>query len=133
MQMLTGGAVLMIASVLAGEPAHFSPERVTLHSFLAWIYLVVAGSIVAYSAYLYLLKSTSLARASTYAYVNPIVAVALGWLLAGEPFGSRTVLAMVLTLLAVLSINRGGRGGPSTPDAGSANARALPLGASRPG
>jgi drug/metabolite transporter (DMT)-like permease len=107
MQMLTGGAVLMIASLVAGELARFSVERVTLHSLLAWIYLVVAGSIVAYSAYLYLLKSTSLARASTYAYVNPIVAVALGWLLAGEPFGRRTVVAMVLTLLAVLAINRG--------------------------
>jgi drug/metabolite transporter (DMT)-like permease len=107
MQMLTGGAVLMVASLVAGELAHFSLERVTLHSLLAWIYLVVAGSIVAYSAYLYLLKSTSLARASTYAYVNPIVAVALGWLLASEPFGPRTVVAMVLTLLAVLAINRG--------------------------
>jgi drug/metabolite transporter (DMT)-like permease len=107
MQMLTGGAVLMLASLLAGELTHFSLERVTLHSLLAWIYLVIAGSIVAYSAYLYLLKSTSLARASTYAYVNPIVAVALGWLLAGEPFGRRTVFAMVLTLLAVLAINRG--------------------------
>jgi drug/metabolite transporter (DMT)-like permease len=109
MQMLTGGAVLMIASLLAGELAHFSVARVTLHSFLAWIYLVIAGSIVAYSAYVFLLKSTSLARASTYAYVNPIVAVALGWLLAGEPFGRRTVLAMVLTLFAVLAINRGAR------------------------
>lgn len=107
MQMLIGGVVLVIASLLVGEVARFSPERVTLHSLLAWAYLVVAGSIVAYSAYLYLLKSTSLARASTYAYVNPIVAVALGWLLAGEPFGRRTVLAMVLTLLAVLAINRG--------------------------
>jgi drug/metabolite transporter (DMT)-like permease len=107
MQMLTGGAVLMLASLLAGELAHFSLQRVTLHSLLAWIYLVIAGSIVAYSAYLFLLKSTSLARASTYAYVNPIVAVALGWLLAGEPFGRRTVFAMVLTLLAVLAINRG--------------------------
>ena len=109
MQMLTGGAVLMVASLVAGELAHFSIGRVTLHSFLAWIYLVIAGSIIAYSAYLYLLKSTSLARASTYAYVNPIVAVALGWLLAGEPFGRRTVVAMVLTLLAVLAINRGAR------------------------
>jgi drug/metabolite transporter (DMT)-like permease len=107
MQMLTGGAVLMVASVLAGEFAHFSVERVTLHSLLAWIYLVIAGSIVAYSAYVFLLKATSLARASTYAYVNPIVAVALGWLLAGEPFGRRTIVAMVLTLLAVLAINRG--------------------------
>ncbi|MFL5606227.1 MAG: EamA family transporter, partial [Gemmatimonadaceae bacterium] len=107
MQMLTGGVMLVIASLLVGEVRGFSLERVTLHSFLAWTYLVVAGSIVAYSAYLYLLKSTSLARASTYAYVNPIVAVALGWLLAGEPFGPRTVIAMLLTLLAVLAINRG--------------------------
>jgi drug/metabolite transporter (DMT)-like permease len=111
MQMLTGGTVLMLASLLAGELAHFSLERVTLHSLLAWLYLVIAGSIVAYSAYLFLLKSTSLARASTYAYVNPIVAIALGWLLAGEPFGQRTVVAMVLTLLAVLAINRGATSG----------------------
>jgi drug/metabolite transporter (DMT)-like permease len=107
MQMLTGGLVLVIAGLLFGEAAHFSLERVTLRSWLAWGYLVVAGSMVAYSAYLFLLKSTSAARASTYAYVNPIVAVALGWLLAGEPIGWRTVIAMGLTLVAVVAINRG--------------------------
>jgi len=109
MQMLTGGLVLVIAGLLVGEAAHFSLASVTLKSWLAWGYLVVAGSMVAYSAYLYVLNSVSPARASTYAYVNPIVAVFLGWLLAGEPIGWRTLAAMALTLLAVLAINRGAR------------------------
>ena len=108
MQMLTGGAVLVVLGLLAGEGAHFTLGDVTRRSALAWVYLVVAGSMIAYSAYLYLLKATTPARASTYAYVNPIVAVFLGWLLAGEPFGPRTVAAMGLTLVAVLAINLGG-------------------------
>jgi drug/metabolite transporter (DMT)-like permease len=107
MQMLTGGAVLVVLGLLAGEGAHLTLGDITRRSALAWVYLVVAGSMVAYSAYLYLLKATTPARASTYAYVNPIVAVFLGWLLAGEPFGPRTVAAMGLTLVAVLAINLG--------------------------
>jgi drug/metabolite transporter (DMT)-like permease len=107
MQMLTGGAVLVVVGLLAGEGAHFTLGDVSRRSAIAWAYLVVAGSMVAYSAYLYLLKATTPARASTYAYVNPIVAVFLGWLLAGEPFGPRTVAAMGLTLVAVLAINLG--------------------------
>ena len=107
MQMLTGGAMLVVHGLHAGEGAHFTLGDVSRRSALAWVYLVVAGSMVAYSAYLYLLKATTPARASTYAYVNPIVAVFLGWLLAGEPFGPRTVAAMALTLVAVLAINLG--------------------------
>jgi drug/metabolite transporter (DMT)-like permease len=107
MQMLTGGAVLVVLGLAAGEGAHFTLADVSRRSALAWVYLVVAGSMIAYSAYLYLLKATTPARASTYAYVNPIVAVFLGWLLAGEPFGPRTVAAMGLTLVAVLAINLG--------------------------
>jgi drug/metabolite transporter (DMT)-like permease len=107
MQMLTGGLILVVAALLAGEAERFSLASVTMRSWLAWAYLVVAGSMVAYSAYLYLLRTTTPARASTYAYVNPIVAVALGWLLAAEPVGARTVAAMGLTLLAVLGISRG--------------------------
>jgi drug/metabolite transporter (DMT)-like permease len=107
MQMLTGGALLVVFGLVAGEGAHFTLGDVTRRSALAWLYLVVAGSMIAYSAYLYLLKATTPARASTYAYVNPIVAVFLGWLLAGEPFGPRTVAAMALTLVAVLAINLG--------------------------
>jgi drug/metabolite transporter (DMT)-like permease len=107
MQMLTGGAVLVALGVLRGEGAHFTLADVSRRSALALLYLIVAGSMIAYSAYLYLLKATTPARASTYAYVNPIVAVFLGWLLAGEPFGLRTVAAMGLTLVAVLAINLG--------------------------
>jgi drug/metabolite transporter (DMT)-like permease len=107
MQMLTGGVVLVIVGLLVGEGAHFSLGSVTHRSLLAWGYLVVAGSMAAYSAYLYLLDNVSPARATTYAYVNPVIAVLLGWLLAGEPIGWRTLIAMGLTLLAVLAINRG--------------------------
>ena len=107
MQMLTGGVVLVVAGLLVGEGPRFSLASVTMRSWLAWGYLVVAGSMVAYSAYLYLLRATTPARASTYAYVNPIVAVGLGWMLAAEPVGLRTLAAMGLTLIAVLGISRG--------------------------
>jgi drug/metabolite transporter (DMT)-like permease len=73
-------------------------------------YLIVFGSLVGYSAYVWLLRVTSPALASTYAYVNPLVAVLLGWLLAGERMSGRIVVASLVIVGAVAMItNRGPR------------------------
>jgi drug/metabolite transporter (DMT)-like permease len=104
MQMIAGGAVLGVLAILTGEPASFSIANVTLRSALSLAYLVVFGSLIAYSAYVWLLTVTTPARVGTYAYVNPVIALLLGWALAGEPFGFRSALAAAVIVGAVVVI-----------------------------
>ena len=100
-QMLVGGSVLLLASLLSGERLHSMP---TLAGWAALGYLVVFGSIIAFSAYLYLLKTVRPAAATSYAYVNPPVAVLLGITFAGEQIGHEEWLAMAVILAAVVLI-----------------------------
>ncbi len=110
MQMLSGGTVLAIMAVLAGEPGQLDVARVSVKSAASLAYLILFGAVVAYSAYIWLLGVTTPARATTYAYVNPAVAVLLGWLLADEQIDVRTGLAMAMILSAVIVVTlRGGR------------------------
>ncbi len=105
LQMLTGGALALVVGSLLGEWGRFDPAAVSGRSVLALLYLVAAGSVVAFSCYVWLLKVSTPARVSTYAYVNPIIAVLLGWVLAGEPLTARTLAAGAGILAAVLLIN----------------------------
>ncbi len=107
LQMLSGGALLLLAAGLGGEWGQFNPAAVSARSALACSYLVVFGSLVAYSAYSWLLRVAPAARVATYAYVNPVVAVLLGWALAGEPLSARTLLAGTVIVTAVVLISRG--------------------------
>jgi drug/metabolite transporter (DMT)-like permease len=94
-QMMLGGFVLLGLSLLRGElhtPPHF-----TLTATLAMSYLIVFGSLLAYTAYVWLLGRVSATRLSSHAYVNPLVAVALGYFAAGENVTLRTLLAALLT------------------------------------
>ena len=104
MEMLAGGALLLLTGGATGEWFHFDPARVVTHSIVAWVYLTVFGSLVGFTAYVWLLKATTAARASTYAYVNPVVAVVLGWAFAGEPITPRVLLAAAAIILAVVII-----------------------------
>jgi drug/metabolite transporter (DMT)-like permease len=104
MQMLAGGSLLLLLGVVTGEPARVELAAVSLRSVLAVAYLIVFGSIVAYSAYIWLLRVVSPARVATYAYVNPIVAVLLGWTLAGEALTARMSVAAVVIVLGVALI-----------------------------
>lgn len=101
-QMLGGGAVLVVASVLHGDalPAALPSVRAAL----AMAFLVIFGSFVAYSAYLYLLKTVRPALATSYAFVNPLVAMLLGAWLAGESVGFYEGLALVVVLAGVLLV-----------------------------
>ena len=83
-QMLCGGAALFIASALRGEFGEVRPERFSTASLIAVVYLVLAGSLAAFTAYTWLLQHAPISKVSTYAYVNPVVAVLLGWLFASE-------------------------------------------------
>jgi drug/metabolite transporter (DMT)-like permease len=104
MQMLTGGAVLLAVGVLFGEPWAFEPAAVSARSLLGWLYLIVFGSIVGFSAYVWLLRASTPAAVSTYAYVNPVVAVLLGWLLAGEELTVRMLVAATVIVSGVALI-----------------------------
>ncbi|MBI4770951.1 MAG: EamA family transporter [Chloroflexi bacterium] len=101
MQMLTGGLVVGLAAIASGEAAHFELAQVSARSALSLGYLIVFGSMVAFSAYAWLLQVETPARAGTYAFVNPVVAVILGWLLAGEPLTLRTLLAAAVIVAGV--------------------------------
>ncbi len=94
-QMFSGGVVLTALALARGERFTVVP---TAHATLALLYLVVFGSIVAYTAYQFLLTRVRPTLAASYAYVNPIVAVALGALLAGESVSPRAIGALVLIL-----------------------------------
>jgi drug/metabolite transporter (DMT)-like permease len=103
-QMLSGGTVVSIIALLVGDFGRFNPQTATLQSFLSFAYLILVGSLVGYSAYMYLLGVTSAARASTYAFVNPVVAVALGAIFAGEPLSGRVLGAGGVIVVAVAMI-----------------------------
>jgi drug/metabolite transporter (DMT)-like permease len=104
MQMLGGGVAFLVVSAIAGEPRHFSVAQVTTPSLVGWLYLVTFGSLLGFTAYIYLLGATTPAKAATYAYVNPVVAVLLGWAVAGEPFTPRMAIAAAIILGAVALI-----------------------------
>jgi drug/metabolite transporter (DMT)-like permease len=104
MQMLVGGSALLAAGGLAGEWGEIDPSTFSARSLAAFGYLVVAGSIVAFSAYTYLLRNVRPTVVATYAFVNPVVAVLLGWLVAAEPLTWRVAASSALILLAVALI-----------------------------
>jgi len=104
MQMLAGALVTGVEALLLGEPATFHPEAVSMNSILAVVYLVLFGSMVAYTAYGWLLRNAPLPLVSTYAYINPVVAVALGTVFLGETLSVRTIVASAVIILAVAII-----------------------------
>jgi drug/metabolite transporter (DMT)-like permease len=104
MQTLSGGTVLCLFAGATGETRHFHFADVTLRSWLALLYLIVFGSALGFSAYVYILKHSTAARVATYAFVNPVVALFLGWFLAGESLSLRTLLASFIILTAVLLV-----------------------------
>ena len=104
LQMLLGGALMLLVGLARGELTGFHASALTARSVIAWAYLVGAGSLIAFPAYVYLLKHSTPARVSTYAYVNPVVAVFLGWLILGEPVNARTFAASAIIVIAVAII-----------------------------
>ncbi len=101
-QMLAGGALLAIAAALFGEFAKFHPLSVSVAAWASLLYLIIAGSIVAFTAYVWLIHHELPTKVGTYAYVNPIVAVLLGYFAGGEPLGVRTILGTAFVLISVV-------------------------------
>ena len=103
-QMLAGGVFLTVISCALGEYRNFRVENVSLGAWIALAYLIVAGSIIAFTAYVWLLHRESPTKVGTYAYVNPVVAVVLGYFLGGEELGVRAILGTVFVLVSVVVI-----------------------------
>ena len=104
MQMLTGGVWMILAGLLAGELDRTNPETFSTASLGALLYLIIAGSLIAFSAFAWLLRHAPMPLVATYAYVNPVVAVALGWALADEPISARMLVAGATIIVAVVLI-----------------------------
>jgi drug/metabolite transporter (DMT)-like permease len=115
MQMLCGGIGCFIGAAASGEFAKLHTDEFTWHSLLAFSFLVVAGSLVAYTAYVWLLRNAELSLVTTYAFVNPIVAVILGATILNESFTIRSAIATVAVVLAVIVILRR-KPATTTPD-----------------
>ena len=113
MEMLAGGVLLGLFGLALGEPAQVVWAEIGLKAWLSVLYLVVFGSLVAYSAYIYLLSATTAARVATYAYVNPVVAVLLGWAFADEALTPRMLVAAAVIIAAVAVITMTGGSGRS--------------------
>ncbi len=126
MEQLAGGLVLLTVAAATGDIGAFRPEGVTTASLLGLAFLVVFGSLVAFTAYVWLLNHVAVTTVATYAYVNPVVAVALGIAFHGETLGLRSLLAAGLIIGAVVAMVSGRpreveESGPS-PDAGALDA-----------
>ncbi len=113
-QMLVGGAALLLVSVLLNEPLQFAPSDVSIKSLLSLLYLIFFGAILAFTCYNWLFRVCKPAHAATYAYVNPIVAVFLGYALANEPIRPRTIYAAALIVCGVILVSLRGRKPPKS-------------------
>ena len=104
MEMLGGGALLLLVGVLSGELSRLDVGQVSRESAIGLAYLITFGSLLGFTSYIWLLDKVSPARLGTYAYVNPIIAVLLGWAFAGERLSIRTAVAAAIVICAVALI-----------------------------
>ncbi len=100
-QLVVGGLALGVSGLIAGEIELLRPERFSTTAVLSLAYLIVFGSIVAYTAYTWLLQNAAVSKVSTYAYVNPVVAIVLGWAIVGEEVNLTMVVGGAMIVLAV--------------------------------
>lgn len=105
-EMIAGGAVLLIMSRLSGETPAWPPEP---RALVAWVYLIVFGSLIAFNAYMVLLSRTSAGLASSYTLVNPVIAMILGVTLGGEVITAFEWLAALVIIVAVVLLMLGRR------------------------
>jgi drug/metabolite transporter (DMT)-like permease len=106
LQMLLGGAGMLIVALPAGEYANLDPAGFSGDSWLALAYLTVVGGMLAYTAYTWLLQNAPISTVATYAYVNPVIAVVLGWAILEEEITTAVVAGTVLIVVSVASVVR---------------------------
>jgi drug/metabolite transporter (DMT)-like permease len=116
-QMFVGGVFVGLIGLARGELTTFHLTSISTRSFIAWAYLLVFGSLIAFTAFVYLLRVSTPARVATYAYVNPVVAVILGWLLGGESISGRMLVAAAIIVAGVAIITAAEGRTPEEPKA----------------
>jgi drug/metabolite transporter (DMT)-like permease len=116
MEMLCGGIGCFVVAAATGEFADLHGDEFTMHAWLAWGYLVVAGSLLAYTAYVWLLRNADLPLVTTYAFVNPVVAVILGATILSESFTLRSALSTLAVVIGVILIVRQSGTRPRPPE-----------------
>ena len=104
MQMLAGGLVLMLVSFPKGEWNGFSISEVSTVSWIGLVYLIIFGSLIGFTAYSWLLKNAEPSMVATYAYVNPVVAVLLGWWIAGESLTGQMFIGALFVVGSVVLV-----------------------------
>src|SRR5436190_3736760 len=104
LQMLIAGIVVLTVCIITGK--YVSPAQIDQPSWLALGYLIVFGSLLAYSAYVFVIGKLPPTQVSMYAYINPVVAVLLGWLLLSEKMNANMIVGTIITLVGVYLVNR---------------------------
>jgi drug/metabolite transporter (DMT)-like permease len=122
-QMILGGMVLSVMALVNGELGHFDIGAVTRDSVIAYLYLVVIGSLLAFTVFGRMLRVAPLPLVTTYAYVNPVVAVVLGAIVLGEAIDARTVIAgtIIVGAVALIITARGRMSAPRSADVATAD------------
>jgi drug/metabolite transporter (DMT)-like permease len=109
MQMLCGGGLLIVLGLVTGQAAGWSLQSISSQSFIGMIFLTLIGSLVGFTCYIWLLDHCPPTMVATYAYVNPIIALFLGWVIAGEQLSLRSLVASVIVVGSVATIIRSRR------------------------
>ena len=107
LSLLAGSVQLLLVGTIAGEYRGFSLSSVSMRSWLSLGYLIVFGSVVAFTAYNWLMEHYSPTLVATHTFINPIVAVLLGWLMAGEAVTFNVLLSAAMVVSAVILVDRG--------------------------
>jgi drug/metabolite transporter (DMT)-like permease len=115
-QTLIGGAVATAVGLVAGEGAQIHLGQVSLRSAAGFVYLVLAGSLLAFTAYVWLLKNAPISTVATYAYVNPVVAVLLGWAVLSEDLTPSILLGSTIVVASVAFVIRRESRTPREPE-----------------
>ena len=104
MQMIAGSASLLVVGLVRGELSSFDPSAVSSSSLIGLTYLIIFGSLIGFTAYSWLLKNARPSMVATYAYVNPVIAVLLGWLIAGESMTGQMLIGAGIVVGSVVLI-----------------------------
>ena len=105
-QILSGGTALLLLGIFRGEAADLSVSAISFISLASMVYLVLFGTVLAYSSYVWLLKASTPSKVGTYAFFNPLIAVFLGWLTIDEPITTVMIIGAAGILVSVLLINK---------------------------
>jgi drug/metabolite transporter (DMT)-like permease len=106
LELIIGGLLLALSGFFLGEFDQVRATAVSLRSLLSLAYLIVCGSLVAFTAYVWLLSVTTATRVATHTYVNPVIAIVLGWAIANEPIGFNTIMATIVIIVSVYLVLR---------------------------